>query len=273
MPRQAAPRQPKPCSQPLVALVALTLLPIGGCGELAWSGGPGGPADDLERYRATFADAVGTTWTGSMSTPELRRRLPQVRVLWLGDDHRDGALHVRQRRLLQELRAGGVRLALGLEALGTDDMPFVDDWFADRSSLATLRRRMRQRWPSSWLEDGDVDGEHFRALLLDSKSAGEPVFALEPTPRLPLAARDAVIASTVQQASATHRDRLVVVVVGQAHLLGDGNLIGRTGLPGIAIGALPPPAIQDHPPTTQPGHLVRSSGDLWFFAELLPPPR
>ncbi|MBK8096804.1 MAG: ChaN family lipoprotein [Planctomycetes bacterium] len=273
MPRHDAPRQPKPRSLLPAVLTVLAMLPIGSCGELAWSGGPAGPADDLARYRATFAAAVGTKWTGSMSTIELHRRLQQARVLWLGDDHRDSALHARQRRLLRELRAGDVRMVLGLEALGTDDMPFVDDWLAGRSSLQTLQRRMRHRWPASWLEDGDVDGEHFRTLLLDSKSAGEPVFALEPTPRLPLAARDAVIARAVQQASANHRDRLVVVVVGQTHLLGDGNLIGRTELPGIAIGALPPPAILDQPPTTRPGHLVRSGGDLWFFADLLPLPR
>lgn len=273
MPPAAVPRQPKPGRSLPVALVASWALLAAGCRDLAWSGGPGDAGTELERYRATFAEAVGTTWTGSMPTAELHRRLTAVRVLWLGDDHRDGSLHARQRRLLQELRAHGVRLALGLEALGTDDMPFVDDWRLGRSDLATLRRRMRQRWPGSWLEDSDVDGEHFRALLVDSRNAGEPVFALEPTPRLPLAARDPLIAAAVRQAAVTYPDRLLVVVVGQAHLLGDGNLIARTGLPAIAVGALPPLAIPQRPPTRQPGHLVRASGDLWFFADLLPPPR
>jgi hypothetical protein len=251
----------------LVSIAAL-LLPAA-CGELAW---PAARDPALARYRDSFEADVGERFVATSTSEQFVARSRSVDVLWLGDDHRDLALHRRQLDLLQQLRTAGVRLAFGLEAIGTDDEPLVADWQRG-GSLTALRRQLRQRWPGSWLDDPDVDHDYYGQLLVDARAAGEPVFALEPTPRAPLAARDEIIAGNVLRGAARHRGRLVVVVVGQSHLLGTGDLIGRVDLPSLAIGAVPPPAAWPHAPTRRPHCLAQTSSGLWFFADLLPTPR
>ncbi len=77
-----------------------------------------------------------------------------------------------------------------------------------------------------------------------------------------------MIASRVRRLALAHPETLVVVVVGHAHLLGEGGLIARVALPNVALGArlsvglhrqlaaVPPP----------PGHLLRTPSGVVFFA-------
>src|SRR5690606_34890306 len=83
----------------------------------------------------------------------------------------------------------------------------------------------------------DVDSAFYRELLLHARRRRRPAFALEPTPRLPLFERDQVIARTVLRRARQHPHALVVVVIGETHLLGFGQLVKRVGLPHVAIGA------------------------------------
>ena len=128
---------------------------------------------------------------------------------------------------------------------------------------------MKRRWPGSWLDDPELDPWFFRSLLAFAKEHEVPVFALEPTPRLRLAARDACIAQSVREARARHPRRVVVVVVGQTHLLGLGDVVRRSQVGGLVIGGLPTePLLDPGPPARSRGAAWRSDQDVYWFDEM-----
>ena len=224
----------------------------------------------IAAYRASFADAVGSEFTATLPRAQLPQRLRGCRVLWLGDHHRSSRLHALQQELLRELGEQQVPLVLALEAIGQQDEPDVSAFLQGDLAMPALRERVRRRWPGSWLDDRELDPWHYQSLLSFAKRTATPVLALEPTPRLPIHERDGHIASAIQAAANTFPDRLVVVVVGQAHLIGDGDLIARTGLPHLAIGGEMPKALAGNAPTERTrGDLLASSGGLWWFSDLL----
>jgi hypothetical protein len=252
-----------PSARAAATAVLLTLWTA--CAAPTWSGRA--EPVSLADYKAAFAAAAGRQYDRALSFDDLVASLRGARVLWLGDLHQDQQLHQRQRRLLQQLEQHGFHLQLGLEAIATQDESVVAACLQGRSNLDELRRTILRRWRGSWLEDGDVDGDHYRRLLLLARQYGWPVRGLEPAPRFDLGARDAIIGRNVAAAAAAAPDRLLVVVVGQSHLLGKGDLVNRCGLPGVAIGAAPPPALAA---AARPGGalpFLRSDTGLWFFAD------
>jgi len=248
-----------------LALLLLTAACTGP--SLDWQGRPDVPLAD---YQQAFARAAGERFDAEATPAEILTRAAAARVLWLGDHHRDLALHDRHRDLLVQLQRRGTPWALGLEAIGTQDEPRLRDYLAGRASLDQFTRAVGQRWPDSWLEGNEVDAPHYRSLLRLCAASGVPVFALEPTPRLPLARRDDAIAGAVRAAADRWPGRLIVVVIGQTHLCGGGDLIGRVGLPSVALGAHAPEALAAAVPASCPsGRLLRSDGALCFFADLM----
>lgn len=237
--------------------------------DFNWQDGPDG---GLAAYKQSFTAAVGDRFVAGTTWPELQQRLRGCRVLWLGDEHDDVELHGRHLQVLQSLHEAGFRLALGLEAIGQQDEPLVAEYLDGRMDMERLREAMRRRWSGSWLDDTDLDSAHFRALLSFGKRHGLPVFALEPTPRLPLRQRDAIVVSAVQAAAERYPDRLLVVVVGQSHLLGTGAVMARCRLPSQGIGATPPSPLRQAATADWPAaSLLQSSGGLWFFADRVVP--
>jgi hypothetical protein len=272
----AGPRRPSPspsaAPQPpphrRTAACSLGLLLAGCSAGFDWQGRE---RHGLADYQRAFARDLGRSFDSSATWSKFTGLLRYSRVLWLGDHHRDPLLHDRQQRLLQRLHQDGFRLALCVEALGQQDEPALADYLRGNIELPQLRDRVRARWPGSWLETPAVDHEHYLALLRLARSSGWPVSACEPAPRLPLAQRDGVIAAAARRMAERHPDRLLVVVVGQAHLLGHGQLPARTALPFVALGAEPTAALRAAVPRLQPGQeFLRSSGGLWFFTDLLP---
>jgi hypothetical protein len=81
------------------------------------------------------------------------------------------------------------------------------------------------------------------------------------------------MAARVRELAAAHPGHLVVIVVGQTHLLGDGDLVGRTGLPGVVVGGEPTGplrgAVAPTAPTAPTAGFVASDGGVWWFADLL----
>lgn len=250
--------------------VITTFALLGACSpaRFAWHEAPATVAS----YRAAFAAAAGDRFVATISRPRLLDAARSARVLWLGDHHTSPRLHLLQRELLRELQAAGVPLLLVLEAIGEQDEPWVDAFLAGHADEWVLRERIRRRWPASWLDDDALDSSHYRALLAFGRRHRLPVRGLEPTPRLPLAERDPRIAARVRELAAVHPDRLVVVVVGQAHLLGDGDVAAACGLPGLLLGGEPTPALlAATPPPHAASDLLRSNGGMWWFAPLLTP--
>ena len=226
-------------------------------------------APQLSTYRQSFIDLAGKELVARVPRKELLDQIEASRILWLGDHHRHSRLHALQTELLQQLQRRGVRMAYGLEAIGTRDERMVHDFLANRIDLNGLRAGMRARWDGSWLDDRSLDPWFYRSLLESAKRHRIPVFALEPTPRLPLATRDTFIAQTVQKASERHPDRLLVVFVGQTHLLGKGDLVYRVPLKNTIIGGLPTqPLMAQAPPSVPRGDCWRADSGLHWFGEM-----
>lgn len=227
----------------LAALVFAVL--AGGCesGGPGWSDAPAvadpepsGP-DDLRTYKESYYAALGRTIEATLDREELLQACARARIVWLGDHHDDSGLHAAQRELLETLCARGLRPVLMLEAIGTEDERIVQTYLAGEIERATLRRIVHQRWPGSWFEARDLDAAHYLGLLEIAKTWKLEVRALEPTPRARLVDRDQMIAARIRAESERVKERPIVVHVGAAHLLGQGNLVGRVGLAGPILGA------------------------------------
>lgn len=255
---------PRPCRS-----ATLTSLLLAACAPVRF----GADAEHRVRvraYRESFAAAAGSELVAGWPRQRFCELVASAPALWLGDHHRHSRLHGLQNELLDDLQRCGVHMALGLEAIGTADQPDVDAFLAGEITMSALRERMRDRWAGSWLDDRELDPWHYRALLTFAQKHRLPVFALEPTPRLPLAERDDRMARAVAAAAGRFPGRLLVIVVGQSHLLGDGDLIARAGLGGVALGGRPTAMLlAAAPDRIRRGELWRSDAGLWWFAEML----
>jgi len=224
---------------------------------------------EIVAYREAFASDVGTRFLGECDQEQMVAMISAARVLWLGDQHNNSRLHALQSELLTELQRRGIKLVLALEAIGTQDEARVQQFLDSDEKQNVLQQDLRQRWPESWLSNLSLDPFFYRGLIAMARRYEWPVVGLEPTPRAPLAQRDDIIARSVQQAAAKYPDRLVVAIVGQVHLLGQGNLISRTGLPAVALGGAPPATLRSSGQDDLRRHrFLRSSGDLWWFVEI-----
>lgn len=226
-------------------------------------------ARSLEAYREDFVAACGTRFDAPLDRGAFVAMAIDVRVLWLGDHHKDHALHTLQGGLLEEVRRTGRPLLLLLEAIGRDDEADVATFLAGGCELDELRRRLRARWPGSWLDDEALDPWFYCWLLKFAREHALPVQALETIPRPPLGQRDPAVAARVAALAGKHPDHLVVVVLGQAHLVGGGRQLDRCTLPQLALGGVPPPTLLPPTPPAAPGSLLRSDGGLWWFAEVV----
>lgn len=244
---------------------AILMLAAAGC----TSPGAAEPAAVLAAYRQSFEVAAGSRLVAALPQAQLPALAADVRIVWLGDHHYSERLHRLQRGVLDRLLATGRPLALLLEAIGEQDEPLIAAYVAGAVDERALRVRMRRRWPGSWLDDEMLDAPHYRALLAFARAHGLPVRALEPTPRLPLAQRDGVIAANVRRAAAELDGHLLVAVLGQAHLLGDGDVVARTGLPALILGGVPPAGLRAAGPREPAiGWLYRSDGGVFWFSDL-----
>lgn len=225
-------------------------------------------ARSLAAYREDFVAACGTRYDSSQPRDAFVASTHAAKVLWLGDHHKDAVLHSLHGGLLEDLRRTGRPLLLALESIGRDDEPDVAAFLGGAIELDTLRRRVHARWPESWLDDGELDPWYYRWLLAFAREHRLPVFALEDVPRAPLGARDAQIAARVAELCAGHPEHLVVVVLGQAHLVGGGRQLQRCAWPQLALGAVPPPSLARPTAPAAAGSLLRSDGGLWWFAEV-----
>lgn len=247
--------------------VTLALVLTGGCSTFDWEGSE---TNELASYRNAFVRAAGDRLHEPLAREQVVQRIATSRILWLGDQHRSSRLHALQSELLEDLSHAGVQLVFALEAIGEQDEPLVRQYLSGKMSMEELRTAVRRRWRGSWLDDRDLDPWFYRSLLTFARRTGTPVLALEPTPRRPLAERDEAMARAVRGAVERHRDRVVVVVVGQAHLLGEGALIARCGDDTFAVGGEPVPALREAPPPARGrGTLWRGDAGLWWFEELL----
>ncbi len=220
----------------------------------------------LTDYRAAFARNGGTRWVDAAQAEDFIALARSRRVLFLGDHHRDEGLHSQQRELLALLYAAGPTTLL-LEAVGVEDQGPVDDYLDGHIGMETLVATCRARFSGAWIAGGDVDSEHYRGLLRQARGARVRALGLEPVPRLPLLQRDARIAAQTRAVATARPDALVVVVVGQDHLLGPGRLVERVALPCTIVGAKPSEWLWLAMPVAPQPPLLRTERSVWYFSE------
>ena len=239
---------------------------LGACGE--WSADLQGRPKYLAAYIDAHYQDLGQQFVTPMTRTQFRERLRETRVLFLGDHHRDPGLHARILTLIEWLSQQGLRPMLGIEAVGIQDNTVLQEYLTGDLDLRQLRHRIKARWQDSWLDNPDVDQGFYRDLLRTARAHKTPVFTLEPTPRHQLATRDTMIASNIRRALQLHPDNLIVVIVGHAHLLGQGHLVGRVGAPALAIAARFSPALQQAaaklPRISESSFLQTERGILFF---------
>jgi Haem-binding uptake, Tiki superfamily, ChaN len=250
--------------------LALILASAGVCGACA------GPDTGRPTYIKQYVDAhyseLGDSFLPPLTRTEFLKRLKSTRVLYIGDHHRDQELHHQIVDLVGWICARGLRPVIGMEALGSQDNKSLQEFLSGGIEFEALRRRVARRWPLSWLERDGVDHDFFRRLLQQARRRRLDAFPLEPTPRLPLAQRDALMATTIRRVLRLYPNRLIIVIVGHAHIMGDGHLRGRVGAESLAIGARCSPALMTHLADQlpiEPTSFLRSNRGVLFFPEIV----
>jgi uncharacterized iron-regulated protein len=126
-------------------------------GVLAW---PADAASDVEQLRLgdsarrersvdVVLDGVTDTRTGELiDTVELARRLKDVRVLFIGEEHTNGEFHRVQLNVIEALRAAGRKPIIGLEMFPWGPQPALDRW--SRGELDEARFLDESRWYDVW---------------------------------------------------------------------------------------------------------------------------
>ena len=137
-------------------------------GVLAW---PAGAASDVEQLRLgdparrertvdVVLDGVTDTRTGELiDTVELARRLKDVRVLFVGEEHTNGEFHRVQLRVIEALRAAGRKPIIGLEMFPWDPQPALERW--SRGELDERGFLDDSRWYEVWSHHYG----HYRAIF------------------------------------------------------------------------------------------------------------
>ncbi len=251
-----------------LALV-LTAATAGGCSS--WVSPNAGRPAYIKQYVEAHYRELGSQFVAPLTRKDFAKQLKSSRVLYLGDHHRDQDLHFQIVELVGWICDQGLRPVIGMEAIGSQDNPSLQEFMSGGIEFEELRRRIARRWPLSWLERSGVDREFFRALLQQARYRRLDAFPLEPTPRLPLEKRDALMATTIKRVLRLYPDRLVIVIVGHAHIMGDGHLRGRVGAKSLAITARCSPALTRLLPaqlSIDPTSLLRTNRDVLFFPKI-----
>ncbi len=223
----------------------------------------------VRAYRNAFLSEVGSRLVAHRSTDDFLQEACRQRILLLGDHHRAADLHQLQLALLDALGRRGRPLTFVLEAVAPDDETDITGYLQGRLGEQELWHRTASRSPRSWLAGGDVDTDFYRQLIVLARRHGAWVRSLEPIPRPSLQQRDARMALRLEELADRDSDRLLVVVVGESHLLGRGRLLNTVRLNATALGAWPPPQLRKASQNRPASDMHQSSGGLGFFDELL----
>ena len=227
----------------------------------------------LEGYVAGHYLAIPRVSGPALGWERFLLELPSRRLILLGDVHDDRALHERYRELLSALSVEldherGRPVWLLVEHLGEEEGRVLRPGApppsreAREGALTLLRRTLHERWPASWMEDPRLDRGFYQDLFRIAALGGWGLAGLEPIPRLPLEERDARITAAIQGIANEAPDALVVVVLGHAHLLGEGRVFA--GCAGLSPLALLPRLSPESPPAPSPLPFLRVADGLWL---------
>jgi uncharacterized iron-regulated protein len=157
-------------------LLALVLLL--GCAHKASmvSDLPFGDPARRDREAPLTLDAVTATATGEALTPEaLAARLQPARLVFVGEQHTNPAVHEAQRRLIADLLAAKRKVLVGLEMFPYTVQPVLDRW--NRGELTEDEFIRESHWYKHW----GFDWRYYREIFL-LRAQGARFFAVN-TPR------------------------------------------------------------------------------------------
>jgi uncharacterized iron-regulated protein len=108
-----------------------------------------GDAARKDKEARLVLDGIADTRTGEVLTPAaLAKRLANVRLLLVGENHNDMEFHRAQLRVLEELARSGRAVVLGLEMYPYTEKNHLDQWV---DGLLTEEGFLRlSRWYESW---------------------------------------------------------------------------------------------------------------------------
>lgn len=102
-----------------------------------------------ERSVTPVLDGIVDTRRGEViDTVELARRLRDVRVLFIGEEHTNGEFHRVQLRTIEALHVAGRKVIIGLEMFPWGDNPSLERW--RRGELDEPRFLDESRWYEVW---------------------------------------------------------------------------------------------------------------------------
>ncbi|MBM4213143.1 MAG: ChaN family lipoprotein, partial [Gammaproteobacteria bacterium] len=88
----------------------------------------GDPARRERSVTPVLDGIVDTRCNEVIDTVELARRLRDVRVLFIGEEHTNGEFHRVQLRTIEALHAAGRKVIIGLEMFPWGDNPSLERW-------------------------------------------------------------------------------------------------------------------------------------------------
>jgi uncharacterized iron-regulated protein len=157
--------------------------------------------------------------------------LLEARVIYLGERHTLDRHHETQERIIGDLAAQGVAVAVGLEMLPADTQPVLDRYNAGDISFDELAADVG--WEEIWDNYGD-----YRAAIEAGHSAGAPILALNARRELAkqivrngLDSLDAEWAARVPEGVNTdqpdYERELLRVMMVMAHATGQSDMMRR----------------------------------------------
>lgn len=166
------------------------------------------------KYLRDFTEAY-TQYSKVLEPGQLADEFARADVLLVGDYHALPNCQQFAAELVENLRAAGHEVVLGLEMIFAREQRLVDEWQQGDLSDEELRQRMRhdQQWGYEW--------EPTRELLVRAKGAGALVRGLDCLPRGDLrriVRRDRHAALEIADIRFDHPKAKIVVLFGESHL-------------------------------------------------------
>jgi hypothetical protein len=166
------------------------------------------------KYLRDFTEAY-THYSKVLEPGQLADELAAADILLVGDYHALPNCQQFTAELVENLRAAGYTVILGLEMIFARDQRIVAEWQHGHLSDDELRQRTRydQEWGYDW--------EPTRELLLRARGAGALVRGLDCLPRGDLrriARRDRHAALEIADIRFDHPTAKIVVLFGESHL-------------------------------------------------------
>ena len=113
------------------------------------------------RAAAVVLDGVTDTANGQLLAPdEFARRLGDVRVLFIGEEHTNGEFHRVQLRTIEALHAAGRKVIIGLEMFPWTSVEPLQRWSAGKLSEAQFldAGKWYETWSHNWGHYRDIFG-------------------------------------------------------------------------------------------------------------------